>query len=121
MNTNYESNNDPVWQMIDREKKKDKVIRRISRVAWGTTLILLLIFFGFTLYNLDIVHGRYERGMVPWSAVVSSVVPFAIILGSLSLIIAILSTIGMFLRLRTTSLLEIQQRLANLEQMVTNK
>lgn len=121
MNTNNELHNDPVWEMIDREKKRDRMIRRISRTAWVTTIVMLLIFTGVTFFRLSKVYGLYQNGLVSFDSVTSSVVPFAIIVGSLSLIIAILSTVGVFLRLRTTSLLEIQQRLANLEQLVTDK
>ncbi len=118
MNQINENPNDQVWSLIDREKKRDRAIRRISRVAWGATLVMLLVFLTFTVIDLSHQVDLYRKGLIPYANVLNSVVPFAVILGSLSLIIAILSTVGVFLRLRTTSLMEVQQRLANLEQMV---
>jgi hypothetical protein len=44
--------------------------------------------------------------------------PGLIVLGLLSVLVATLSTIGVFLRLRTASLMEIQLRLAALEDML---
>ncbi|MCE7991597.1 MAG: hypothetical protein HEP71_06440 [Roseivirga sp.] len=120
MNDTNDKQTDQVWDLIDREKKRDKMIRRISRVAWGATLVMLLVFLTFTLIDLSRQMDLYSKGIIPYASVLNAVVPFAVILGSLSLIIAILSTVGVFLRLRTTSLLEVQQRLANLEQMVLN-
>lgn len=118
MNKMDEKHADQVWTLIDREKKRDVMIKRISRVAWGATLVMLLVFLTFTLIDLSRQMDLYRSGIISQASVMSSVVPFAVILGSLSLIIAILSTVGVFLRLRTTSLLEVQQRLANLEQMI---
>lgn len=115
-----ETNGDQIWSLIEMEKKRDKMIRRISRVAWGFTFVMLLVFLTFTLIDLSRQMDLYSKGVIPYASVLNAVVPFAVILGSLSLIIAILSTVGVFLRLRTTSLLEVQQRLANLEQMVLN-
>jgi uncharacterized membrane protein (DUF485 family) len=118
MNQNNENSNAQVWSLIEKEKKRDRVIRRISRVAWGGTLIMLLVFLAFTLYDLSHHVSLYRLGLIPYERVLNTVVPFAIILGSLSLVVAILSTVGVFLRLRTTSLMEVQQRLVNLEQMI---
>lgn len=120
MNDMNQNQSDQVWSLIEREKKRDRMIRRISRVAWGSTLVMLLVFLSFTVIDLSRQMELYSKGVIPYASVLNSVVPFAVILGSLSLIIAILSTVGVFLRLRTTSLMEVQQRLANLEQMVLN-
>ncbi|GAB5527128.1 MAG: hypothetical protein Roseis2KO_50000 [Roseivirga sp.] len=120
MNDVNQNQRDQVWSLIEKEKKRDRMIRRISRVAWGCTLVMLLVFLTFTVIDLSRQMDLYSKGVIPYASVLNAVVPFAVILGSLSLIIAILSTVGVFLRLRTTSLMEVQQRLANLEQMVLN-
>ncbi len=111
--------NEAIWELIDREKKKDAFVKRVSRVAWIGTVVMLLVFLSFTLIDLSRMVRLYNRGAVAFESVIETIVPFAVILGSLFLIIAILATIGMFLRMRTTSLLEIQQRLASLEEVVT--
>lgn len=110
---------DQVWNMIDKEKSKDKSIRIINRVSWGVTLLVLLIFLVFTIMDFTKHIELYQQGVVSYPMVIKTLVPFLIILGSLSLVVAIISTLGTFLRLRTTSLLEIQQRLGNLEEMIT--
>jgi hypothetical protein len=60
-------------------------------------------------------------GVLPWSVVVGSAFPLLLVLGLLSVLIATLGTVGVFLRLRTASLLEIQLRLAALEEMLTSR
>lgn len=47
--------------------------------------------------------------------------PLVIALGILSVLIATVSTIGMFVRMRTASLHEIQLRLAALEEMIVSR
>ncbi len=121
MNKINETTNDPVWEMIGKEKKKDNKLKIVSRVAWGTTLLVLMVFLLFTVMDFTKQIDLYHKGIVPYEGVLKTFVPFLIILGSLSLIIAIISTVGTFLRLRTTSLLEIQQRLSNLEEMITSE
>lgn len=116
-----EQSKDAIWEMIDREKKKDVFVKRVSKIGWTGTVVMLLFFLTITLIDLSRMVGLYGQGVVSRQSVINTVVPFAIVLGGLCLIIAILSTIGVFLRMRTTSLLEIQQRLANLEQMVVAK
>ena len=50
---------------------------------------------------------------------VGAAIPFVTTIGMLSVLIATLSTVAVFLRLRTSSLAEIQLRLAALEDMLT--
>ena len=116
-----EKSKDAIWEMIDREKKKDVFIKRVSKIGWIGTVVMLLFFLTITLIDLSRMVERYDKGVVSRESVINTVVPFAIVLGGLCLIIAILGTIGVFLRMRTTSLLEVQHRLANLEQMVVAK
>lgn len=121
MNEVNETTKDPVWAMIEREKKRDRFIKIVNRGAWSVTLIVLSIFLIFTVRDYLQMQELYNKGVVSQESVMDTVVPFLVILGSLSLIVGILATIGTFLRLRTTSMLEIQQRLANLEQIVTSE
>jgi hypothetical protein len=57
-------------------------------------------------------------GAVQQVVVFQAMMPFIAVVGTLSLIVAVLCTIGVFLRLRTASLTEIQLRLAALEALV---
>lgn len=121
MNNIDETTQDPVWAMIEKEKRRDLLIKRISRVAWGSTLLVLSIYLILTLQEYHKMLGLYRAGVVPYESLSQTFIPFLVVFGCLSLIVAILATVGMFLRLRTTSLLEIQQRLANLENMITSE
>lgn len=107
--------------MIDQEKKKDRTLKSIGNAAWGVTVFVLVIFLLLTVVDFNQAMGQYQNGAIPYENVVVTIVPFLIILGCLSLVVAILMTVGRFMRLRTTNLLEIQQRLANLEEMVTTE
>jgi hypothetical protein len=60
-------------------------------------------------------------GAVPWMTVMASAMPLIDVLWKLSLLVATLSTVGIFLRLRTASLTEIQLRLAALEEMIASR
>jgi len=113
--------NDQVWNMINKEKQKDKFLKVVNWVAWGMTLLVLIIFGVYTWMDFSRALSLYNSRVVSYDSVIQTTVPFLITLGSISLLLAILATVGRFLRLRTTSLLEIQQRLAGLEQLVTGK
>lgn len=113
--------NDQVWNMINKEKQKDKFLKTVNAVAWGVTLLVLIIFGVYTWMDFSRTLRLYNNGMMPFENVISTTIPFLIILGSISLLMAILATIGRFLRLRTTSLLELQQRLTNLEKLILTK
>lgn len=114
-------NQDALWDIIAREKRRDTMVKWVSRGAWVLVLAVLTVFLIFTIQDYIRVQELYKARVVARATVKETFIPFLVILGCLSLIIAVLATIGMFLRLRTTSMLEIQQRLANLEQMITSE
>lgn len=116
-----ESGKDKVWTMIAREKKIDSINKLISIVAWTITLLVVSTYFIFTVIDFSKALKLYHSGAVPSKYVSESIIPFLIVLGGLSFLVAILTTVRMFLRLRTSSLLEIQQRLANLEEIITTE
>lgn len=112
-----------VWDAIDREKGRDRVLRRIAVAGWSVAFFALLV--------VGVQAGMAAlRALQAWgSSLVSSGEVFAVVLnelmplvfvaGALSLLIATLATIGLFFRLRTASLAEIQLRLAALEEMLS--
>lgn len=106
-----------IWKAIDKEHRIDRMIKRISRVTWGLTFLLLGVYLVYTLQNVQLMMQRYKAGVASYEMVTDSVTPFFITFGTIVLVVAILSTVGVFLRLRTASLLEIQQRLSHLENM----
>jgi hypothetical protein len=107
---------DRIWAAIDREKRRDALLKRVSIAAWAATLVLvsvLLVIGGISAAQM--VRAAIE-GAVPWVTVLGTVLPLIVILGVLTVLIAVLSTIAIFLRMRTATLQEIQLRLAALEE-----
>jgi hypothetical protein len=109
-----------VWSVIEREKRRDKLVRRVSVTAWSVTGGAVLAFGGVTAMEVWRYVQHAIGGEVGWSAVFQRTIPFVGVVGVLGLLIAVLSTVGIFLRLRTASLSEIQLRLAGLEEMIAS-
>jgi len=112
---------DKVWAMIDEEKRRDRFIRRVSIIAWSITFVIALLFTIAVGLQVAEMARRMAVGVVPRSFVIEAAMPLIVVLGFLSLLIATLSTVGIFLRLRTASLMEIQLRLAALEEMLASR
>jgi uncharacterized BrkB/YihY/UPF0761 family membrane protein len=111
------------WDAIENEKKRDQFIRRVCKAAWIVTGVLALFFAILVgIQVVELARGALAGGgEVPWIAVAGVAMPFVISLGMLSVLIATVTTIGMFVRMRTASLHEIQLRLAALEEMLATK
>ena len=112
---------DEASALIENERRRDRFIRRVSIVAWSVTFLLVLLVAGLVGMQATQMARAAPVGMVPWATVVGSVMPLIDVLWKLSLLVAGLSTVGIFLRLRTASLTEIQLRLAALEAMIASK
>jgi len=110
-----------VWAAIEAEKRRDRLLRRVSIVAWSVTFVIVLVLTVLIGAQVSQIMRAVAVGAAPWTAVIWSAVPLVVVLGVLSVLIATLSTIGIFLRLRTASLSEIQVRLAALEAMLTSR
>lgn len=111
---------DRVWSVIEREKRRDTLARRVSITAWSVTAGAVLAFGGVTAVEVWQLARYVIEDAAPLSIVFQRLMPFVAVIGTLSLLIAVLSTVGIFLRLRTASLSEIQLRLAGLEEMVAS-
>ncbi len=107
------------WALVEDEKRRDRVLRRVSRVAWVATITVVLVYAVITGVQIAHVARLQAVGISTGATVFSTALPLLIVVGVLSLLIATLSTVGIFLRLRTASLLEIQLRLAALEEILT--
>jgi hypothetical protein len=110
-----------IWDGIDREKRRDRLLRRVSVAAWTATLVLvtaLLVVGGVAAAQM--VRAALNDA-VPWVTVLGTVMPLIIILAVLTVLIAVLSTIAIFIRTRTATLQEIQLRLAALEEVLTRE
>jgi hypothetical protein len=106
------------WAAIESERRRDTFLRGLSIAAWAVTLLIVLLFGWMVGIQVAEMWRAFNAGVVPWMTVVGSAMPLLIVVGFLSLLIATLATVGIFLRLRTASLTEIQLRLAALEDML---
>jgi hypothetical protein len=108
------------WNAIERERRLDRMIRRICIAAWATTFVLTA---GYAvLVWREVAHALRMRevGAAGSEAVMAAATPLVIALGILAVLVAALSTVGVFLRFRTAALGEIQLRLAALEAMLAS-
>lgn len=121
MNRDIGSLNDRTWALIEVEKRRDRFLRRLSAAAWGMTLLVLVGYGILTGLQVWEMFRAQLAGMVPFATVVGMATPFIIVLGAVCLLVATMATIGVFLRMRTASLNEIQLRLAALEEMIVNR
>lgn len=121
MSNGKAAGSDRAWKFIEEEKRRDVFLRRVSKIAWAITFVIILIFtimIGVQVAQMIKVVGV---GAAPMMAIVGVAIPLVIVLGFVSLLIATLTTVGIFLRFRTASLTEIQLRLAALEDMLTTR
>ncbi len=106
-----------IWDLVQGEKKRDKKMLLLSRIAWGVTGAAVLAFgmiqFSHFVQYLEVIAEGNGSMNLLWARLT----PLVLAVGAIGLIVAILSTVGIFLRMRTSSLHEIQVRLAALEQM----
>jgi hypothetical protein len=109
------------WVLIDAERRRDRLLRRISIGAWSVTLLVVLIFILAVGTQIWQMMKELQVGAIATTMVVHAAMPLIWGLGLVSLLIATLSTIGVFLRLRAASLAEIQVRLAALEELVLTR
>lgn len=112
---------DAVWSTIEQNKRTDRFIRRVAIVAWSATAVVLLAYatiIGFQVVNL--VRSNW-MGAMNGLVIGSTLTPFVGVVGLFALLIAVLATIGSFVRMRTTSLAEIQLRLAALEDLLRER
>lgn len=104
---------------IEEERRRDRFVRRVSKIAWGATFIVTIAFVALSVSQFVGMRELTRMSGAPFSTMLGLLVPAVAAVGAVCVLIATLSTIGIFLRLRTASLQEIQLRLAALEDMLT--
>jgi hypothetical protein len=109
------------WTLIEKEKQRDRFVRRVSVIAWTVTFALTAVFTVLAGGQVVAMYRLQAGGPMSFMSMAGMVMPLIIVLGCLSLLIATLATVGVFLRLRTASLAEIQLRLAAIEEMVAGQ
>ncbi len=111
---------DELWRQVEMEKGKDQRIRRISTAAWSVTGLAILFYGTIVFQQFLQVRRLVDSGIMPSGSEWGSLVPLAGVVGLVALFVAILSTVGMFFRLRTSSLEELKVRLTALEDLVVD-
>ena len=106
--------------LVENERRRDRFIRRVNIIAWSISLSLILVIAILVVLSVSQFVGPAVKGEVPWMILIGSAMPLIDVLWKLSLLIATLSTVALFIRLRTSSLVEIQLRLAALEEMIAS-
>jgi hypothetical protein len=109
---------DTLRTILDQEKRRDRLVRRVCIAAWAVTIFIVLVFAGMVLAQLSHMMRAVTVGALHWTTLVGAAMPLVGVLWILSLLVAALSTVGVFLRFRSASLAEIQLRLATLEDML---
>jgi hypothetical protein len=109
-----------VMTLIEKERQRDRFIKRLCIAAWAISLALVLVVAGLVALGArQFIEGAL-RGEMPWAVAVGSTMPLFDALWKLSLLLTAVSTVAVFMRQRTSSLAEIQLRLAALEEMVAS-
>ena len=106
--------------LVENERRRDRFIRRVNIIAWSISLSLILVIAVLVVLSISQFVGPAVSGDVPWMVLLGSAMPLIDVLWKLSLLVATLSTVALFVRLRTSSLVEIQLRLAALEDMIAS-
>jgi hypothetical protein len=109
------------WEIIEREKKRDTLVKKASMVAWVITFVLAGLYAILVIAEGFAIASNFRaRGLTGLDLIIA-VKPLVESLGTLMLLLAVLGTLGMFLRFRTASVNELQLRLAALEDMLADR
>lgn len=116
-----ETKKEDIWEKIEREKRTDTWMKRICIGSWASTLLLIILFvivviqqtlkhyafWGMPDANIEYLLMKIAAITIPFLAI-----------GAFTFGASILSTIGLFIRMRTSSLRDIQLRLGTLENAI---
>jgi hypothetical protein len=110
-----------VWEAVERDRRRDRTLRRVSVAAWSVTFAAVLVYASMIVIQILDLRRLVAAGIAVERSLFLAAIPLVGVIGVLAVLIATLATIGMFLRARTASLQEIQQRLAALEAVVVQR
>lgn len=119
----YSTQEDTLAWLESEQKRADK-LRSIGYAAWIVTFVVIALYavmVGIQAVTLIGQGGQEVLSLLGLTMLMNMIAPLLVVVGVTALLIAILSTIGMFVRIRTASLAEIQLRLAALEQVLTGQ
>lgn len=121
MNQSTQPAKEDIWAIIEGERKRDRLVRRLSVGAWSVTLGVMLVFA--IIVGAEVVRtlSLVGLGIATNRDVVDNLIPLLGVVGVTSLLLALVSTAAVFLRFRTASLGDIQLRLASLEAALSDE
>lgn len=109
---------------LESERRRTQKLHTMGYAAWVVTFVVLALYAVMVGVQAFVIVGQVGQGafsLMSVMAVVGTITPLLIAVGVTALLIAVLSTIGIFVRVRTASLAEIQLRLAALERALTRE
>jgi hypothetical protein len=111
-----------MWALLDEEKRREAVLRRISKGAWTTAFLVVLAFtIIWAVYIVQMVQFTGLSRLPDRENIIHAAIPLFVALGFMSVLVATVSTVGVFMRFRAASLSEIQLRLAALEDVIMSE
>lgn len=118
MSVETQDQKERIWDLMEAEKRRDRLLQRISTGAWIVTFLALL--FMAVEVGVRVYWGirAAMRGAIGAPEVLHQAMPLIWVIGGISLLVAVFSTAGVFLRLRVASLGEIRLRLAAVEELL---
>jgi peptidoglycan biosynthesis protein MviN/MurJ (putative lipid II flippase) len=119
----YSRQEDTLAWLEDEQKRAGK-LRNISYTAWIVTFVVIALYavmVGIQAVTLVGQGGQEVFSLMGLTMLVKMIAPLLVVVGVTALLIAVLSTVGVFVRVRTASLAEIQLRLAALENALTHQ
>ena len=83
-----QSTADRTWAEIERGKRVDRLIRRVSIAAWSVTVVMVLVFAIMTGVSVAQFVRAASNGALPWFTALSVAMPFILAVGALAVLIA---------------------------------
>lgn len=116
-----DNENSQLWKSVEQDKLKYKIFMFISLAAW-TIAIGVLVYIGYLFYlEHQHIYSLYQVGVKSNIDLYEAKKDIFTIVLSISIIFACLSTLVVIMRQRSSSLHDIQIRLAMVEQHISEK
>src|SRR4029078_12342224 len=70
-----------VWEAIENERRRDRLIRRVSITAWSITFFFVAILAVLVCMQVVQLAKGAAAGALPWISVFGAAMPLVIVLG----------------------------------------
>jgi len=114
-----EHENAQLWKKVEQDKFKYKIFLFVSLITWAVA-IGALAYIGYLFYlEYQHVYSLYEVALAKQTDLYEAKKNIYIVVLSISIIVACLSSLVVVMRQRSSSLQDIQLRLALIEQQIS--